>query len=255
MLSGRFRVLSKRSKRGVCAAAALVLSACALALSIVVGIRISRQQPSGLRSGGFGSNTTSDQSDNNPSSSFEASSTSAVTNVATHPFAIVMAGSSMSTTTGKVVVVVPIVDDAVIDVMTLGDLDKLDVHVQVVQPVDYVEFSHNGEENLSRSYMTPYSFCGGMIRSQCIDLFTVGEHTIVATPFSSDGGELAGQSLVVSYVITDDRGNESVERDIGSVDDASAAAPKEDDLVQIRCETPSVSLSRMNDAVAIHALA
>jgi hypothetical protein len=226
--------------------AALILSACALALSIVVGIRIRRHPSGGLRRGaGFGS-STSDQSDNNPSSS----STSAVTDVATQPFAIV---TSMAT--GKVVVVVPIADDAVIDVQSLGDLDKLDVHVQIVQPVDYVEFSHNGQANLSRSYTTPYSFCGGMIRSQCKDLFAVGEHTIVATPFSSDGGELAGQSLVVSYVITDDRGNESVERDIGSVDDASSAAPK-DDLVQIWCGTPSVSLYHMNlnAAVTIHAL-
>jgi hypothetical protein len=227
MLSGRLRV------RGVCAGA-LFLSVCALAVSIVVAIR-TRCHPSGLRRGDFvGSPTSEDQSDSNSSSS----STYAVTDVATQPFAIVLAGKSTSTlTTGKVVVVVPIADDAVIDVQALGDLDKLDVHVQIVQPVDFVEFSHNGEESLSRSYTAPYSFCGGMIRSQCLDLFAVGEHTIVATPFASDGGELAGQSLVVSYVITDARANGSVERD-GSV---NASAALKEDLVQIRCGTPSVS--------------
>jgi hypothetical protein len=213
MLSGPFRVTSKRS-RG-CAVAALFLAVCVLALSIAVGVRSLRRRPrQGVNSG-----------------STSATAATAATTARQH-FAIVVGTPDQERD------LVEIEDNAVIDVHTLGNVDELDVHVEIVQPpvVNYVEFSHNGDYNVSRAYAAPYSICDGLIRGHCLDLFVVGNHTIVATPFSLDG-EPAGRSLVVSYaVITAGSGSEQ--------DLASSAAPKSEESVQAlprSCGTPLVS--------------
>lgn len=193
--------------------AALFLAVCALALSIAVGVRrLGRRPPR--------------QGVNSASTSVTAAPTTR------QHFAIVVSASDQERA------LVEIEDNAVIDVETLGNVDELDIHVELVQPpvVNYVEFSHNGDYNVSRAYAAPYSICDGLTRGLCLDLFVVGNHTIVATPFSLDG-EPAGRSLVVSYaVITAGSGSEQ--------DLASSAAPKSEDSVQAlprSCGTPLVS--------------
>jgi hypothetical protein len=192
--------------------AALFLAVCVLALSIAVGVRSLRRPPrQGINSG--------------------STHATAAPTTRQH-FAIVVGASDQERA------LVEIEDNAVIDVHTLGNVDELDIHVEIVQPpvVNYVEFSHNGDYNISRAYAAPYSICDGLIRGLCFDLFVVGNHTIVATPFSLDG-EPAGRSLVVSYAVSG--AGSGSEQDV-----ASSAAPKSEDSVQAlprSCGTPLVS--------------
>jgi hypothetical protein len=139
-------------------------------------------------------------------------------------------------TTASNVVAVVLSNAAVIDVQkTFGNLEMLDIHVRITNPVEFVEFSHNGVENISRSFINPYSICAGMAHNHCLGLFEIGEHTIVATPFSRVGPR-AGESFVVSYVIVDPAESRSLEMSPDESND-----PADEELARVSCGTPMVS--------------